>query len=113
VNGPKPAGSWNDIKLFRESLKMKIPDGRKVIGDRGYRGEANLISTPNPHDPQELRNFKARARARHETINARLKNFRILDTRFRHGMAKHHIVFEVICVIVQYQFELGSVLFEV
>jgi hypothetical protein len=113
VNGPKPAGTWNDIKMFRDNLKMMIPGGKRVVGDRGYQGEPNIISTPNTHEPQELRNFKSRARARHETFNSRLKNFRILDTRFRHGQEKHQIVFEAICVIVQFQFETGSTLFAI
>lgn len=112
INGPRPAGSHPDITLFREGLKDIIPDGRKVIGDRGYRGESNLISTPNPHDAKELRDFKSRARARHETLNGRLKNFQVLSGRFRHKQDNHKTVFEAICVIVQYQLENGSPLFQ-
>jgi len=85
----------------------------KVIGDNGYRGERGVVSTPNAHDPEELRKFKSRARARHESFNGRIKNFRCLDVRFRHGIAKHKMVFEAVCVIVQYQLENGSPLFDV
>jgi hypothetical protein len=49
----------------------------------------------------------------HETFNSRLKNFHCLDDRFRHGIDKHKICFEAICVIVQYQLENGSPLFDV
>ena len=112
LKGPKPA-STHDITVFREELKNKIPDGKRVVGDNGYRGEPNTISTPNVHDPAELRRFKSRARARHETLNARLKNFKCLAERFRHGIENHHICFEAVCVIIQYQLENGSPLFDV
>ena len=112
MNGPFPAAD-HDIKVFREKgLKDMIPIGKKIIGDNGYRGENDIISTPNnAHDPVELRKFKSRARARHESFNARIKNFRCLAMQFRHGVAKHKIVFEAVCVICQYQLENGSPLF--
>ena len=56
---------------------------------------------------------QSRARARHETFNGRIKNFGCLDDRFRHGMEKHKICFEAVCVIVQYQLENGSPLFDI
>jgi hypothetical protein len=110
MNGPFPAGQ-HDITIFRKDLNDMIPAGKKVIGDKGYRGE-NCVSTPSSHDPAELRKFKSRARARHESFNARIKNFLILERRFRHGIAKHQTVFEAICVICQYQLENGSPLFD-
>ena len=114
VNGPFKA-SEHDIAVFRKhgGLKDKIPAGKMGIGDKGYRGERGILSTPNSHDPVELRKFKSRAWSRHETFNGRLKNFKCLDHRFRHGIHKHQIVFEAVCVIVQYQMENGSPLFDV
>jgi DDE superfamily endonuclease len=73
MNGPFPAGK-TDIQVFRhEGLKDMIPAGKKAIGDKGYRGEKGLVSTPSSHDHIDVRHFKSRARARHETFNARLK----------------------------------------
>jgi hypothetical protein len=112
VNGPFPA-SFNDISIFRMGLKQKIPRGKLIIADNGYRGEARYISTPNPSDPKELRMFKGRARARQESFNARLKSFQALGQRFRHRRTKHQAVFFAICVIIQYQFESGSPLFDI
>jgi hypothetical protein len=84
MNGPFPA-SRNDISIFRtEGLKDKIPVGKLVVGDKGYRGEPAIISTPNSHDSVEVCEFKSWARARHETFNGRVKNFRCLSERFRH-----------------------------
>ena len=113
MNGPFPAGD-HDMNVFRDKgLKDKIPAGKKAIGDNGYRGEDAIIGTPNAHDEAEVRKFKSRARSRHESFNARLKAFRCLDVRFRHGIEKHKIVFEAVCVICQYQLENGSPLFDV
>jgi len=111
INGPFPA-SMHDITVFRSKLKSMIPDGKKVIADNGYNGE-QCISAPNSHDPPELRKFKSRARARHESFNSRLKNFKVLDEKFRHAIGKHQVIFESVCVICQYQLENGSPLFDV
>ena len=112
MNGPFKAGR-HDITIFRRAgLKDKIPPGHRVIADNGYKGEALVVSTPNSHDPTILRKFKSRARARHESFNGRIKNFKCLEDRFRHGIIKHQIVFEAVCVICQYQLENGSPLFD-
>ena len=112
VRGPIPAGK-HDIRVFREELINKIPANRRALGDRGYRGEPAKISAPNPADDAELRKFRARAMSRHEIFNGRLKNYRILDVRFRHGEAKHKKTFEAVVVICIYQMELGNPLLEV
>lgn len=112
VKGPIPAGQ-NDMKIFREQgLMNAIPPGKLITGDRGYRGLPNLISTTNPRDPKELRVFKRRARARHESFNKRLKDFQCLQNCFRHGVANHQFVFYAVCVIVQFQMENGSPLYD-
>ncbi|KAI2500860.1 hypothetical protein MHU86_13580 [Fragilaria crotonensis] len=113
MNGPF-LGSKHDVTIFRDDgLKVNTTLGKKGIADQGYRGEKAILCTPNSHDSTELRNFKSRARARHETFNSRIKNFACLDQRFRHGMEKHKICFEAVCVIVQYQLENGAPLFDV
>jgi hypothetical protein len=114
ISGPHPAGV-NDITIYRKhaGLKEKIPPGKRVIGDNGYRGEPKTISTPNSHDTPALRKFKGRARARQETFNARIKTFACLSEQFRNGLGRQKIVFEAVCVICQYQMENGSPLFDV
>jgi hypothetical protein len=118
ISRPHPA-SKHDISIFRgknneeEALKDKMPPGKLAIGDNGYRGERGMISTPSSHDPPEVRRLKGRARARQETFNARIKTFTSLEKRYRHGLAKQKITFEAVCVIVQYQMENGSPLFQV
>ena len=71
VNGPHPAGT-PDIEVFRNGLMALVPNGKKIVGDKGYRGEPLYVSTPNEFDDEDIKLFKRRARARHETINSRI-----------------------------------------
>lgn len=118
INGPFPAGQ-NDIKVFRKEggLHSKIPEGCRAIGDEGYRGEPSKISTRNEFNSEEVKQFGNRVRARHETLNARLKAFGVLNQVFRSKgggrMEKHKAAFEACCVIVQYELDNGSSLFRV
>ena len=104
MNGPFVA-SKHDPKIFREDgLKDKLQPGKIVIADKGYKADdlAHMVYIPNAIDDKDLKNFKSRVRCRHETFNGRIKHFSCLSETFRHGMDKHKIVFEAVCVIVQY-----------
>ena len=121
VGGPyKP--SIGDLDVFRKSTKTKMlaMPGKKIIADSGYRAkegthpeEIGMFSLPNPLDDVELKRFKSRVRARHESFNGRLKCFRILDDKF-HGvdLEKHGFAFKAVSVIVQYQMDNGSAIFD-
>ena len=118
VKGPFPA-SRHDITTFRNpedpenSLKAKIPEGKRAIGDSGYQGEPTKLSVTRTGDSREVKKFKSRVKSRHETFNARLKAFSILNQAFRHGFEEHKRVFETVCLCVQYDIETGNGLFEV
>jgi DDE superfamily endonuclease len=103
VNGPFPAGQ-SDLCVYRKEngLRTVIQEGKKVIADNGYQSKDEInLSTPNPFDSNAVKQYKTRARARHESFNKRIKDFGILSERFRHGFNKHKIAFESVCVIVQ------------
>lgn len=108
VKGPTPPGLFNDVSVFRQELKNKIPPGKKVVADEGYRGEPEIISCRNELDPREIAEFKERVMSRHETFNQRLKNFNCLSTRFRHGVESHKAAFEAVCAIIMYEIENGG-----
>jgi hypothetical protein len=127
IAGPFKGGT-HDLEMFRQGgLKEKLTLLNRTMGgirqvalclaDRGYNSkiedEKYLFSLPNGFDSKELNNFKSRGRLRHETFNARLKNFRCLSDTFRHGFDKHKFVFEAVVVIVQYQMDNGSPIFAV
>jgi DDE superfamily endonuclease len=120
MNGPFKAGKYTDIKIFREKgLRQQMPNGKKAIADKGYNGEPDFLATPNRMDSHVLKKFKRRARARHESLNTRLKNFKCLAHTWRHGSLgddrdlKHQAAFEAVCVIVQYEMEIGKGLFDI
>jgi len=112
VNGPFPAAA-HDMTMFNhpDGAGAKLRPGAKAIADRAYNGPQ--IAKRNEFDTPEVKAFKKRVRARHETFNGRIKAFNVLDTRFRHGPRKHKAVFEAICVIVQFDMETGRPLFHV
>eukprot|EP00957_Ditylum_brightwellii_P143562 10937391-Ditylum_brightwellii.AAC.1 len=85
-----------------------IPEGKRVIGDDGYNGEPNVISTHKEFDSYELSNFKDCVLARHESFNSCFKAFKVLKTKFQHGVSNHKTVFEAVCAIVLYNLENGD-----
>jgi DDE superfamily endonuclease len=120
VHGPTRPGVVNDMGVFRgdgleKSLRAKIDDeglniGRSIrgIADEGYRGEPEYLSTQNQFDSKEIAWFKSRALARHETFNANLKTFQILDGTFRHSHNQHQAVFEAVCAVTVYKMDAGA-----
>ena len=112
-NGPFPPNDGTDADIYmNHGLHDEVPEGKKVIADKIYTGRPK-ISLHNSLDTAEVRAFKARARARQESINSRLKAFGCLKQRFRHGLAKHEDYANTVCVVCIYQMENGSPLFNV
>ncbi len=61
-------------------MKGALDEDEKVVGDKGY-GDEKSITLNNVCDSR--REFYANIRARHETCNRRLKQFRVIGLRFR------------------------------
>ena len=67
---------------------------------------------------KDLKQFLGRAKNRQESLHTRLKSFNYLYHRFRHGkstqnkMELHKMCVEAVCVIVQYDMENGSPIFD-
>lgn len=97
--------SKQDKTIFKIELQQKIPAGKRVICDNGYEGVPSMESAYNQFDTEAVKAFKKRAKARHESFNGRLKNFACMDTRFRHGIAKHQLCFDAVVVLTQYSIE--------
>ena len=117
--GPYPAGGYSDIIMFQQGglQRFLLSHGKEAIADAIYARAGGGASTPNTKFETKATNtYRRRARARMESFNGRINFFGILSQTFRHKkdrMRKHQICFEAICVIVQYQMENGSPLFEV
>jgi len=115
INGPFPAGE-PDLVIYRKEggLRDKMPPGKKAIADRGHCGEDQpQLACRNPFDCDAVKEFKSRASARHESFNGRIKNFNVLEQRFRDHRDKHKQAFEAVCVLLQIEMDNGHPLFDV
>ncbi|KAF0707704.1 hypothetical protein AaE_013498 [Aphanomyces astaci] len=81
VNGGVPCGEWPDLRLARDSYVHCVRQGEITYADKGYR-DANYFyfnhaAMANPQQHKDIM-------CRHETMNKRLKQFKILGGVFRH-----------------------------
>ena len=100
LNGPYPAGEYNDLEIFQLNLKGLLASNERVETDAIYQDDSCRI--PNDfegHLPWAVQ--KAQARARHETINGSFKSFSILSEPFRNSKHHHYLVVQSIAAILQ------------
>ena len=99
TNGPFKCGKWPDVKIFRRDLKHLLAQGEMVETDNGYPDvkcrTADMVL--NRDDDRA----KSRARFRHESINADLKDFGCLKQVWRHPLEKHVIAFNSCTFLLQ------------
>ena len=101
-NGPFKPGKCNDLTIFRNKLKgMLLKAGEKAEADMGYRCELETICHPRIYVSKSDKKAKSIARARHETINRRMKQFGCLHQAYRHNLAKHGTLFRAVVVATQ------------
>jgi hypothetical protein len=115
MNGPLKACLYDITIFMNKGLKEKLwaSTGKKGIGDGGYSGHSQQISTPNSHDSKQVKKFKSRALKRQEKFNGMTKNFDCLSGRFRHSVDRFKNCFEAVGVICQYQIENDQPLYDV
>ena len=106
-HGPFPCGSFPDIKIFRLGMKTKLLPGEQALADSGYRGDSKVCTDADATSVYHRKKM-SNARARHETINGRLKTWGCLKQTFRHHRSKHHIVFKAVLTLVQTSMNQGS-----
>jgi DDE superfamily endonuclease len=105
-NGPYPCGSYPDLTIARDWLHKELQPGEMYVADRGYRDpEGNTLIPTGFAGP--LESMMSNTRARHENINARIKNFKILKTPFRNALEKHYLCFHSIINMIQLEIETG------
>lgn len=113
VHGPYACGRNNDIKIFRMYLQGLLDPRERVVADGGYKDKGEGTTDT----PSGLNNYdqymKSMARARHETLNRRFKQFTILGGRYRGDLKEHKNYMLAIANIVQIDIELGKEPFKV
>ncbi len=115
IHGPYPCGSWPDIKIFRDCLRTYLDENERVEADDGYCGDApRYCKTPTDFCSiaEDVDKYRNRLRARHETVNKRLKDFDILVQTYRHDVENHSHVFRAVAVLVQLGLLNGEPLFQ-
>ena len=108
VEGPYPCGQWPDIKIFRHCLRNFLDPSERVEADDGYIGDQpKYCKTPGGFSSrtENIDEKRRRIRARHETVNLRLKHFCILNKTYRHNLKDHAFVFGTVAVLVQLSLE--------
>jgi hypothetical protein len=98
-NGPFPAGN-PDITISRLGICNYLESQEKILADGGYRDGSLHHDTPTGKHNLGQR-MRSLCRARHETINGRIKSFRVTSTKFRHKIEKHQTCFHAILVMTQ------------
>lgn len=106
--GGYPAGSYPDLKLARELYIPSLPPGEKTIADRGYN-DTNFFVTPRNEDDYALKIILSR----HETVNKRIRQYRVLKNVFRHSLDKHVLCFDAVVNITQLIIKFEQPLFDV
>ncbi|CAB9525863.1 hypothetical protein SEMRO_1738_G294570.1 [Seminavis robusta] len=76
INGPFPAGRWNDPKIFHHDLLGKLGPEEMVEADGVYKGMPFDVRTPHDHINEADKKAKSHARARHEIIHHRIDTLR-------------------------------------
>ena len=106
AHGGLPCGEWPDLKLARDVFIYRLLPGEKALADKGYRDD-NVFENPNgdPHKKIIL--------ARHETVNARIKQFRCMRNTFRHALYLHPCFFHAVVNLTQLMITNGEPLFSV
>jgi hypothetical protein len=110
IYGPFACGRWPDMKIFKSKLINKLLPGEKVEADMGYNGDK--VRKPNDYFSHNEKKAKKRARARHETVNRRLKQWGCLNQKWRHGRQKHELAFAAVAACTQLCFDVGEVPFQ-
>jgi hypothetical protein len=112
VNGPYACGRYPDLRIARDKIIDFILPREKILADGGYRDGGVYMETPTGFNNPDQR-MKKLARARHETVNSRLKRFNILRKLYRHDLHNHSSVFHTIAIITQIGIEAGEILFDI
>ena len=129
INGPEPA-SIHDLtflrggkkgqkkKWKRSSLYFALPSFARLVGDSAYEGQPDKVSTTKDAHKPATKELFARLKSMQETCFKRFKDFNVVSGTFRHGkgtddkLAKIKLSVECVAILLQYEFENGSRLFE-
>lgn len=96
MNGPF-RGATPDISICRSGLLKVLPVVERVLADKGYIGELQIVTPEkNRIDHPEDADLN-RHRQLVERVIGRIKFFRICEAKYRGDLNKHQTLMNVIC----------------
>ena len=112
INGPFPAGRFNDATIFQhKGLLSNLEENERVEADNGYSNlDPEFVKSKSGiTHKEENRGMRNTVRARHELVNRRIKTFNSLRIPFPYKkITNHQHMFVAAAVLVQISFELGE-----
>ena len=102
-----PHGSYPDVNIFRLSMKNTLRNGERVVADGGYEDERRYTTKARAIHAGII----SKIRARHETVNRRIKHFFVASHRFRHNIKKHAVCFHAACNLTHMMIKNGEPVF--
>ena len=111
INGPYAPGHWPDLAISRDGLCDELDRDEVFLADGTYADGYGWCETPTGLKNRDQR-MKAKARARHEKVNGRLKFFGALERCFRHHRKKHGRVFSAVANVVQAGIQIHGPVFD-
>lgn len=108
VNGGYPCGDWPDLKVARDLFIQFLEPGEKALADRGYP-DTRYFVLPNNDNSSEHKLIMSR----HETVNKRIKQFNVLNEKFRHDLSFHKKCFYAVVNLTQMIIKFEEPLFSI
>ncbi len=93
VNGPFLCGSFSDLRIFWRNLKNILENDEQVIADRGCPDTKCVYCPSTLVYPDAL---YLTVRAKHEGVNKRIKQFKVINSTFRHNISTHGLCFHAV-----------------
>lgn len=107
-HGGYPCGEYPDLKIARDAYTLSVNPGEMTLADKGYR-DSNFFLLPTERNGI----LHKKIMSRHETVNKRVRQFKILKETFRHPLVKHPTVFHAVVNITQLIIENGEPLYSI
>ncbi|KAJ3329049.1 hypothetical protein HDU76_008741, partial [Blyttiomyces sp. JEL0837] len=103
LTGGVPCGAWPDLKLAQATILKDLPKGEMAAADKGFRGDPRVMTyidgattDAEKRHNQNIKNMKAR----HDTVNKRLKDFRILQDMSRTSIERYRMFVLAVAQVV-------------
>lgn len=107
-NGGYPCGAYSDLLVAQQAYVNSVDDGELTLADKEYN-DTQYFLLPNQANSSQHKCIMLR----HESLNKRLRLFKVLNVPFRHTLEKHTTCFNAVANITELIIENEEPLFSV